>query len=71
MANKMNNSYGSRDMANENTPSRVMGIAEAGKERMNSYAKGGGLKGFMGGGDVVFGAAKKASYGNMGRAKKK
>ena len=38
MANKMNNSYGSGDMANENTPSRVMGIAEAGKERMNSVA---------------------------------
>ena len=71
MANKNYNSYGSGDMANENTPRKVMGISEAGKERMNSYAKGGGLMGFMGGGDVVYGATRKATYDNMGKATKR
>ena len=71
MANKNYNSYGSGDMANENNPKNVMGIAEAGKVRMNSYAKGGGLMGFMAGGDVVYGATKKATYGNMGKPAKR
>jgi len=66
MANKMKNSFGSGDMANENTPGRVMDIATMGKERMNSYAKGGGLMGMMNGGDVM----EPMSYGNGGGTKK-
>jgi hypothetical protein len=41
------------------------------KVAMTSMAAGGGLKGFMAGGSVLDPLMNKASYGNMGRAKKK
>ena len=66
MANKMFGSYGDGDRSNENTPGKVMDIATMGKERMNSYAKGGGLMGMMNGGDVM----EPMSYGKGGGTKK-
>lgn len=57
MYNKGNNSmsYGDGMSSNKNTPKNVMGKGgmAPGKERMQSYAKGGGLMGYMNGGDVM------------------
>jgi len=55
--NKGNNrgSYGDGLASNRNTPERVMNIAEAGREKMNLYAKGGGLMGMQEGGDLSLG----------------
>ena len=52
MYNKGNNtmSYGDGMASNKNTPKKVM---TPGQKRMDSYAKGGGLKGYMKGGDVM------------------
>tara|TARA_Y100000385_G_C13095004_1_gene640765 strand:+ start:1557 stop:1754 length:198 start_codon:yes stop_codon:yes gene_type:complete len=41
------------------------------KAAMTSMAKGGGLKGFMAGGSVLDPIMNEASYGNMGKPKKK
>lgn len=41
------------------------------KANMESMAKGGGLMGFMSGGSVLDPLMNKASYGNMGKPKKK
>jgi len=49
------------------TPYRTgMDVATLGKERMNSYAAGGGLMGFGEGGDVM----EKSTYGNGGSTKR-
>jgi|TARA_R110000796_G_scaffold185_16_gene775 hypothetical protein len=57
MYNKGNNtmSYGDGMASNKNTPKKVMGapMRTPGQMRMDSYAKGGGLKGYMKGGDVM------------------
>tara|TARA_B100000497_G_C7686549_1_gene416252 strand:- start:1751 stop:1936 length:186 start_codon:yes stop_codon:yes gene_type:complete len=57
MFNKGKNSmsYGDGMSSNKNTPKNVMskGGMSPGKERMQSYAKGGGLMGYMNGGDVM------------------
>jgi len=53
MYNKGNNnmSYGSGMASNRNTPGNIM--RTPGQMRMDGYAKGGGLKGYMKGGDVM------------------
>jgi len=51
---KSKRSYGDGDMSKGNYVSDgIMSVAALGKERMEAYSRGGGLKGYMAGGDVL------------------
>lgn len=61
---KSKKSYGDGDMSKGNYVSDgVMSVAALGKERMEAYANGGGLKGYQNGGDVLFPQAMKKGGG--------